>query len=234
MGHHVDFHRVPRAALAAAVSPEQRAILTGRQVTIEPGPDERAGEFLARWIEKDGWCQAQAELFRALPGAQSFDGWDRDASQLPLELGLIAQRSADPRLRFLHRGAARADWQAHLDRLPHAARRLASNGDVVCLAAEETRALSQVERSQWEDLFPHLATPPPDDAVEVLHAYGDGDFVLSEGDWPEEYRDEPWVAAPTPSTLRVPGEAVSSRVMLGVLAGGVGLLVLSAWFFGGC
>jgi hypothetical protein len=137
--------------------------------------------MLARWIEKDGWVQAQAELLAGSPGARSFDGWDREAHRLHEALGYVAQLSRDPVLRFLHHGASRADWNAHLARLPEAARRLASNHDLICLAAEETRALASVERTQWEDDFPHLAAPLADDDIDVLHAYGDGGLVLTDG-----------------------------------------------------
>jgi len=147
---------------------------------------------------------------------------------------MVAQQSPSL-LRFLHRGASRDDFQAHLARLPAEVRRLATNGDVVCLAAEGTRALAAVDRSEWEDYFDNFNSPPTDDAIEIFHAFGDGTFVDDGSNWPDEYRPDRWPRlAPAPHVSVARGEVLPRWILPVALVGGSALLVLSGWWFGGC
>lgn len=113
MGHQVDFHRVPCRLLTAPLSATQLRDLSQWKVDLNPKPTESVGDFLARWIEAAGWVRHQSDFIRAIEGAESFEGWDREASRLRSELGYVAEQSPDPVLRFLHHGASRADFQAH-------------------------------------------------------------------------------------------------------------------------
>ncbi|MBK8012057.1 MAG: hypothetical protein IPK13_11975 [Deltaproteobacteria bacterium] len=78
MGQHVDFHRVPRVALTAALTEAQSRFLVERQAELKPMAGEAVGAFLARWIEAAGWGQDQSDFIGAIEGAERFEGWEAD------------------------------------------------------------------------------------------------------------------------------------------------------------
>ena len=96
-------------------------------------------------------ADAHAEVVTLLRGRaeHEFQGWDSGCWRLPGTLELLSFHYGNDLtlLGFLRADRTRAEWQAHLSRLPDGLAAVALCDEVTLLAPEERRALRQA----WDD-----------------------------------------------------------------------------------
>jgi len=157
-----------------------------------------------------------------------FQGWDRECWLLPgtLELLSFQYGRGHPALGFLRSDATRAEWKAHLDRLPEALRPVAHCLDVTLLTPEERGALraafDEAEADGWSrihsfhfplsrDELPFLFGSPESPGIDVLLQAGDGERAWRALD---EFPDTRPEGAEPPSVLEdrnAPSRATARR-----------------------
>lgn len=203
MGSGAAFFRVSAAALVEHAAELERSF----------GDDETGERFeqlgLVANLQRGAWDAIGPELRDVLAVVTFFYG-----------------AYGDSRLAFLRGDATRAEWEAHLARLPAQVRKLAHGVDVLMLTREERlAAASAFERGEadgWRRLdglelpvareqWPQLFVEPGDEALDVVLIAGVGERTwLTADDFPETRPGTQ--LPPAVKTIFTPGYRPAGRV----------------------